>query len=328
MAKEQESFLKKLFNLTVNISLIALLFIAINSGCKKDQMTEEEMRESITHQLTGAISSDTLQAYVKWMQDMGTRFALADNHRNVAMKIRNRFITMGYSDVRTDSFQISKVYLGITYQQWQYNVIASIRGSIYPDSICIIGAHYDDNLRTGNPMEITPGANDNASGVSATLEMARVMKKYKYSPKNTIEFIAFGSEELGLYGSYAYASNAITSLKKIKLMLNNDMIAYQPGVNKTEWIVNIIDYDNSHKLRTMAESMCIRYTGLQYKNDNTYSKQSDSYPFFLSGYPAIFFFSNIMDNNYHTVSDLAENCNFEYCREIVKLNCAILVGNN
>jgi Zn-dependent M28 family amino/carboxypeptidase len=262
------------------------------------------------------------------MQDMGTRFALAGNHRDIAIRIRNRFTGMGYNDVRLDSFQINRVYQGTTYQQWQYNVIASIKGSINPDSICIAGAHYDNNLRTGNPFEITPGANDNASGTSAILEMARVMKKYKYTPANTIEFIAFGAEELGLYGSLAYVSDAALNSRKIKLMLNNDMIAFQPGSNSDEWIVNIIDYDNSHALRTMAEKMCSRYSVLKYKNDNAYFKQSDSYPFFLNGYKAIFFFSNIIDNNYHTINDIAENCNFEYCREIVKINCALLVENN
>ena len=74
-----------------------------------------------------------------------------------------------------------------------------------------------------------PGANDNASGVAAALELARVMRKNNFSPRNTIEFIAFGAEELGLYGSKAYAAQANGSSKKIKMMLNNDMIAYEPG---------------------------------------------------------------------------------------------------
>ncbi len=320
--------MKRIKYLTVNLFLFTILTASLNTGCKREEITDEERREIITRQLNDAISSDTLESIVKWMQEMGTRFALAENHRNVALKIRNRFRMMGYADAGLDSFQISRVYLGTTYQQWQYNVIASLQGSINPDSVCIIGAHYDDNLRTGDPFAMTPGANDNASGVAATLEMARVMKKYKYAPANTIEFVAFGAEEIGLLGSHAYAAGAANDSKKIKLMLNNDMIAFQPGMNKAEWVVTILDYDNSHALRSMAEKMCGRYTVLKFKNDNTYNRQSDSYPFFLNGYKAIFFFSNIMDNNYHTVNDLATNCNFEYCKEIVKVSSAILVENN
>jgi Zn-dependent M28 family amino/carboxypeptidase len=111
-------------------------------------------------------------------------------------------------------------------------------------------------------------------------------------------------------------------------MLNNDMIAYQPGTDQSEWIVNINDYDNSHNLRTEAEQMCTRFTVLKYINDNTFNRQSDSYPFFTNGFEALFFFSNYIDPNYHTLNDLVEYCNFDYCREIVKVCCALLVDNN
>jgi hypothetical protein len=309
------------------IALLAGLTLFITT-CTKDEEPEKSTKETIINNLNNEINADTLKAMVNWMQGMGTRFALSDNHRKVALKIKNRFVNIGYQNARIDSFQINKLYGNIVYQQWQYNVIAVIEGNSYPDSICIIGAHYDDNLRTGDPFSSVPGANDNASGVAAALEIARVMKKNNYSPGNTIEFIAFGSEELGLYGSAAYAFNARQNMKKIKLMLNNDMIAYQPGTNKAEWLVNIIDYDNSHNLRTEAYKMCDRFSVLKYLNDNTYYKQSDSYPFFTNNFKAIFFTSRILDPNYHTVSDLTEFCNFDYCREIVKVNCALLVNNN
>jgi hypothetical protein len=302
-----------------------MLFIA---SCKKEEESEKQRKEAMTQKLNNEISADTLGSYVNWLEEMGSRFALSDNHRNIAMKIERRFKISGYENARIDSFPINRTYQNINYQQWQYNVVASLQGENNPDSICIIGGHYDDNLRTGDPFSIVPGANDNASGVAATLEIARVMKKNNYSPKNTIEFIAFGSEELGLYGSTAYALNANQTSKKIKLMLNNDMIAYQPGNNQSEWIVNIMDYDNSHELRVKAEQMCSRYTALKYKNDNTSNKQSDSYPFFTYGYEALFFFSNYIDPNYHTLNDIAGYCNFEYCREIVKVSCALLVDNN
>jgi hypothetical protein len=315
-----------------NHSILILFFLTgltlFITTCTKDEVSEEQRKEAITNNLNSDISADTLKSLVTWMQGMGKRFALSGNHREVAMKIKNRFKMMGYSEARIDSFMINKTYRNINYQQWQYNVIATLEGNSFPDSICIIGGHYDNILNTGDPFTLVPGANDNASGVAAALEIARVMKKNKYSPRNTIEFIAFGSEELGLYGSYAYAIASQQSSKKIKLMLNNDMIAFQPGNNQSEWIVNMNDYDNSHNLRTEAEQMCSRFTVLNFVNDNTHNKQTDSYPFFTNGYKAIYFASNYVDPNYHTLNDLAGNCNFEYCREIVKLCCAMLVDNN
>jgi Zn-dependent M28 family amino/carboxypeptidase len=285
-------------------------------------------KEAMTLKLTGDISADSLKAFVSWLQGLGTRFALSDGHRDVALSLKNRFIRMGYSDTRIDSFRISKTYNTVIYQQWQYNVIATLQGNTASDSICVAGGHYDDYLGTGDPFTIDPGANDNASGTAAILELARVMKKNKYQPGNTIQFIAFGAEEMGLLGSSAYAINARTTLKQIKLMLNNDMIAYEPDNNTANWSVNIIDYNNSHYIRTEAEELCTKYTLLKYYNNNTYSNASDSYSFYNNGYKALFFFSNKMDPNYHTLADVISNCNFGYCKEIVKLNCAILVNKN
>jgi len=311
--------------ITVLLMLGITLFIVT---CTKDEDQEAGDRESITRQLTGEINADSLQAYVVWLENMGTRFALADNHRDVAVEIVRRYKSIGYSDTRLDSFWIDRVYKDIRYQQWQYNVIATLEGRIYPDSVCIVGAHYDDNLRIDDPFLAAPGANDNASGVAAALEIARVLRKNNFSPVSTIKFIAFGAEELGLYGSEAYAVKAKGNSEKIKMMLNNDMIAYEPGTNSTEWIVDIKDYDNSHELRIEAENMCANFTSIGHKNDNTYNMQSDSYPFFENGYKAIFFFSNIIDPGYHSLSDLSGNCNYGYCSEIAKISCALLVYNN
>jgi len=235
---------------------------------------------------------------------------------------------MGYSDTKLDSFLITKVYKGVTYNQTQYNVIATLEGNTPSDSICVIGGHYDDITGTGDPFTVAPGANDNASGVAAAIEVARVLKKNNFIPATTIKFIAFASEEQGLYGSSSYAGRALSTIVKIRFMLNNDMIAYQPGNDKTNWQVNIIDYNNSHNFRKQAEVLCRKYTILGPYNDNTYNNASDSYPFYINGFKALFFFSRVMDPNYHTVNDIVSNCNFEYCSEIVKLNCAILVDKN
>jgi|WetSurMetagenome_2_1015567.scaffolds.fasta_scaffold00160_15 hypothetical protein len=315
-------------NLSQVFILILTTLILFVTGCKKDEESGQEKKERITQELNDQINADTLNSIVVWLENMGTRFALADNHRNVALKIRKRFISMGYENTRIDSFMINKTYLDINYQQWQYNVVATLEGESYPDSLCIIGGHYDNNLRSGDTFLTVPGANDNASGVAGVMEIARVMKKNNYVPSSTIEFVAFGSEELGLFGSYAYAGDARQDSKQIRFMLNNDMIAYQPGTDKSQWIVNIMDYDNSHNIRILAERLCTRFTVLKYTNDNRYNKQSDSYPFFINGYKPLFFFSKTVDPNFHSTSDLASNCNFEYCREIVKLCCAVLVDKN
>ena len=315
-------------NYTIALILLLTSSIALFTACSRDEDPDLVRKEVITRMLNDDIKCDSLEAYVAWMQGMGTRFALADNHRDIAVKIRDMFIRVGYDNARLDSFMIDKTYRDVHYIQWQFNVIATLEGTGFSDSVCIVGGHYDNILKTGDPFSVVPGANDNASGIAAALEIARVMKKNRFTPYNTIEFVAFGAEELGLYGSKAYAMNSLLESKKIMLMINNDMIAYQPGSNKSEWTVNIIDYENSIDLRKNAEQICNRFSFLNYINDNTFNKQSDSYPFFTYGFKAIFFFSNVIDPAYHSLNDKVENCNFEYCREIVKINCALLVDNN
>jgi aminopeptidase YwaD len=329
-----ENNIKKIRLKTIkNIKLISILLFLTGvslflTTCTRDEDDEKLAKEAITITLNDDINADTLRSFVAWLQDMGTRFALADNHRYVAVQIKNRFIRLGYNNTKLDSFLINKTYKNINYQQYQYNIVATLETNTRSDSICIIGAHYDSILNTGDPFMIAPGANDNAGGVAAALEIARVMKKNNYIPKNTIKFIAFGSEELGLYGSYEYAASVRQAMQPVMFMLNNDMIAYEPDNDNAKWSVNILDYDNSHYLRKEAEQLCVRYSILSYYNDNTNNRLTDSYPFFNNDFKALCFTSNKMDPNYHSVNDLTSNCNFEYCKEIVKLNCTILVDKN
>jgi hypothetical protein len=313
--------------IVLSVFILATVFI---SGCTKEKEPVKTQKELTTLALTADVKADSLKKFVQWMEGMGTRWALADNHRDIAVKIKNKFIQLGYPSTTLDSFQITKTYKSVVYQQWQYNVIASLNGSITPDSICIVGAHYDNSISrtTADPFLTTYGANDNASGVAAALEIARVIKKNSYTPKNTIRFIAFGAEELGLLGSYYESGKLIANFEKIKMMLNNDMIAYEPTSVGGNWFVDIIDYDNSHELRLQAQGMADKYTVLSHINNNTVSRQSDSYPFSLNGFPALFFFGVSSDPNYHTLNDISANCNFDYCREVVNISVALLVNGN
>jgi len=314
-------------------SILTMLLIAATitvTSCTKDKEPVKSQKELTTLALTAEVSADSLEKYVKWMEGMGTRWALADNHREVAVKIKNKFIQLGYPDTKLDSFPMTKTYKTIIYQQLQYNVIATLTGSTYPDSICIVGAHYDNSISrtTADPFLITYGANDNASGVAGALEIARVFKKNNYIPKNTIRFIAFAAEELGLFGSYFQSGKSVANNEKIKMVLNNDMIAYEPTPVGGNWFVNIMDYDNSHDLRYLAQSLSDKYTVLGHVNINTYNRQSDSYPYSLNGYQSLFFFGLSSDPNYHTLNDISANCNFEFCREVVNISVAVLVDGN
>jgi len=307
------------------ISFIQVIIILMAlTGCQKDP---EITREEYVLNFTEKVNSDSLESYVSWLEGMGTRFALADNHREVAVQIKDRFISFGYPQARLDSLYMTRTYRDITYSTWQYNVIASVSGRSH-DSICIVGAHYDDIVAEGDPFNIAPGANDNASGVAAVLEIARIFRKSNFIPKYDIEFCAFAAEELGLHGSLHRAGKAAEAGDKILMIINYDMIAFLANTSSRPWHVNIIHYDNSAGLRDEAAGYCTANSSLVPYSDNTNYNRSDSYSFYLYGYKALFYHQNELENTYHTTGDVTTVCNFEYCWEIVRASCSLLAGKN
>ncbi len=306
----------------------AILIILIVSGCTKPD--KEEIKDQYISGFVNKINPDSLASYVTWMQNMSTRFMFADNHRQVAVNLKNKFIRIGYLDTKLDSFIVTATYNGIEYTTTQYNVIATLIGNTYPDSICVLGAHYDNRISsdTGDPFVFVPGANDNATGVGATLEIARVMKQKSFIPSSTIKFVVFGAEEFGLFGSFNFSQKSASQGENIRMMINNDMIGIPASSDPVMWYVNIIDYDNSHYLRSEAQRLCDRYSSVRYFNDNSAAKRSDSYPFYLSGFKSLFFIQDTPGSTYHTESDLVNTINFQYYREIVKISCALLVDRN
>jgi Zn-dependent M28 family amino/carboxypeptidase len=112
------------------------------------------------------------------------------------------------------------------------NVIGFIEGSDpeLKHEFIVLGAHYD-HLGMGGPSSKKPdtvgihlGADDNASGTAALLEIAERLAAHKKDLKRSILFIAFGAEEQGLLGSKYFVNHPVIPLSSIKLMMNMDMV--------------------------------------------------------------------------------------------------------
>jgi len=314
------------------VVFLTLLLVAL-STCVKDNTDDRddiplEKKDSISLKLISALNSDSIKATVTWLQNMGTRFALADNRRQVAVRIRDKFKGYGYYTAYIDSFLLSNTWRSQNFTTWQYNVVAQLNGSVHPDSLSIIGAHYDSNLKDGDPFKKAPGANDNGSGVAAMFEIARVMKLKNYIPDISIQFVAFAAEEVGLFGSADYAGKLAYSGRPVSIMINNDMIANVSNPNMLLWGVKIKHYSNSEDLSENASALCNKYIKLTPVVDTSGIKRSDSYSFFLKNFKAIYFESASTDYNYHTTGDLVVECNFNYCKLITGLSAAMLVHSD
>jgi Zn-dependent M28 family amino/carboxypeptidase len=101
------------------------------------------------------------------------------------------------------------------------NVVAELRGTQAPERIIVVSAHYDHvGVRNG---EIYNGADDNASGTAAVLALAAHFKAHP--PRNTMLFVFFDAEELGLVGARAFVANPPVALDRIGANVNLDMVS-------------------------------------------------------------------------------------------------------
>ena len=120
-----------------------------------------------------------------------------------------------------------------------YNLEAEITGSEKPDEIVIIGAHYDS-------LEGTPGANDNASGVAATLALARAFADSK--PVRTLRFVAFANEEPPFFqsddmGSFVYARRCRGRNENVVAMLSLETIGYYTDEKESQdFPIGLMDF--------------------------------------------------------------------------------------
>jgi hypothetical protein len=138
-------------------------------------------------------------------------------------------------------------------EQEAYNIALIINGNDIKGEIIVIGAHYDTINVNGGSNSIQPGANDNASGVAAILEMARILAQRTH--RATIVLVLFSAEEQGRYGSKAFLEDFMLARNITPtVMINLDIIGSASGPNG-EWddmSVRVFADENSQHLGRLA----------------------------------------------------------------------------
>lgn len=194
------------------------------------------------------------------------------------------------------------------------NVIAAINNNA-PNTI-VLGAHYDhlgygedENSRhTGDP-EIHNGADDNASGTAAILELARLLKQKADTRFNYI-FIHFSGEELGLYGSKYFTENPVVDLGRITYMINLDMVGRLSDSSNALTVGGIGTSPAWGQLVTTTSDFT-------FKIDSSGTGPSDHTSFYRKDIPVLFFFTGL-HTDYHKPSDDADKINYAGMVKIVK----------
>lgn len=201
------------------------------------------------------------------------------------------------------------------------NVLGLLEGTDLKDEYVVLTAHYDHlGKRNGT---IWFGADDDGSGTSAVIELARAFTKARAAgrgPRRSILFMTVSGEEKGLWGSDYYSEHPALPLDKTSVNLNIDMIGrIDPGRNygdSTNYVYVIGDDKLSSDLKPISESINKKYSKLEldYKYNDPQDPEriyyrSDHYNFAKKGVPVIFYFSGLHPD-YHKPSDTPEKINF------------------
>ncbi|MDH3242997.1 MAG: M28 family peptidase [Saprospiraceae bacterium] len=207
------------------------------------------------------------------------------------------------------------------------NVIGYIEGvdSSLKDEVVVLSAHYDHLGRRGN--SIFRGADDNASGTTALLEIMRVVAEAKnknLGPRRSVMAIFFTGEEKGLLGSEYFSENPSIPLENITVNINIDMIGRtdRDHEESPQYIYVIGSNRLSTDLHNINEAVNNHFSHLQLdytynaKNDpNRYYYRSDHYNFAKKGIPSIFFFTGTHED-YHRPGDTPDKILYSKYHEI------------
>lgn len=198
------------------------------------------------------------------------------------------------------------------------NILAAIPGK-NSDEMVIIGAHYD-HMGIDVPIagdSCYNGADDNASGVSAVLQIAKAMKRSGHTPERTIVFAFWDGEERGLLGSRHFVST-FPSCDRIKVYMNFDMIGRGPKDNPAH-LTYFYSKSNPAFADWLADD-CEKYRFSfepDYRPSESLVSGSDNAPFARMGIPIVWYHTE-GHCDYHLPSDVAEKINYSKLTDITR----------
>ncbi len=275
------------------------------------------------------VSSENLQTHIDSLCYAGgyfSRITYTPGNYYASEYIARYFESLpGITSVQRDTFEIGTS--DAPYNDYPViNIIATLNNNIQSDTFIVLGAHYDASGSREKDWSYNwesiqaQGADDNASGVAAVMEIARILSDPANDFKNRrmIKFIAFAAEEyhpvnpsVHHAGSLWDAHNTSKQNLNLHAAIVLDMIAYNPAYNYVEVISNT----DSRWLADMAQNSIDLYTDSLYSNDQPVQVSfSDHQSYWDYGYPAILFMENdrpwnndypyyLENPNYHSEAD-------------------------
>jgi len=289
---------------------LALLVVEDPAGWRRSLGLESELRP-----LEGAFPSDVSIAVVNVTPEAATRLSGVSSTRLSKACFEARRTRRPVRGAQAVG-HVARLRARVARPgRFLRNVIGVVVGSD-PDlrqEAVVIGAHLDHLGVDADGLHA--GANDNASGISALLEIARALSSLSPArkPRRSVVLVAFDGEEIGQLGSHYYAKHAPFPLDRTRLMINFDMIGgNDPGLI---WAVASRSSDVLHGLHQEAN----RHVGLRLKHPISFRLgRSDHTAFYRQRIPILYFFGGL-NEQYHTPQDTIEHVSCDKIAKVAKL---------
>jgi hypothetical protein len=362
-----ESIEYKMRNVLVTVLLLAPAFAIAADSTRNNAEIEKIVKE---------ISASRIEATIRKLVSFETRNSLSDTTSDTkGIGAARRWIKSEMERCSTESGgrmkvafdeHLAPVSARVARPTPIVNVVATLPGEQAEsrDRIYLVSGHYDSMRSTPvDPDGLAPGANDDASGTAAVIEMACVMSKYKFNA--TLIFMTVAGEEQGLLGSTFFAKAAKAKGLNIAGMITNDIIGNTRGSDgkvvrdhvrlfaegipplkemPEEWLSIIrTGGENDSPARQLARFIKAageRYVpkmtvDLIYRRDR-YLRGGDHFPFLDAGYAAVRMtepnedfhhqHQNVRVEDGVQYGDLPEFVDFAYAADVARVNAAALAS--
>ncbi|TKC03336.1 M20/M25/M40 family metallo-hydrolase [Pedobacter cryotolerans] len=352
-------------------SLLFLIFITSQLNAQQTVSRDINISSQVAE-----VSETNLKAIVNKLVSFQTRHTLSDTlSKTTGIGAARNWIKAEFEkyskesgnrlQVSFDTFTQAADGRRITAPVILKNVMAILPGTDPNDKrMLMLSGHYDSRVTdVMNAKDFAPGANDDASGVAAVMEMARIMSKQKFNC--TIVFVAMVGEEQGLYGATNLAKRAKEEGWNVHLLMNNDIVGnsygmetdikdnksvrvFSEGVSPLETPAQVsarqsAGTDNDGKARQAAryiKEVAERYVDqldvkLIYRRDR-FLRGGDHTPFSQQGFAAVRItemnedfnrqHQDIRTENGFKFGDLPEYVDYNYLQKVTRMNLAVMAN--
>ena len=305
----------------------------------------------MVEKVTAGVSADRIAATLQKLESFGTRDIHSTQIHEATRWIEAQFTAMSPRLKVSLDKHLAKKRGRMMRDVEVTNVVALLPGKTQPGVHVLITAHYDSVVLVRKPAVGTapaaidnaasaaapkaPGVSDDASGVAAVMELARVMSAFEFD--KTVVFIAMSGEEYGLLGALGYATNAKKSGMKIEAVLNNDIIGNDDNGQGLR-VSNVVRVFSEDPMDSPSRAIAryVRDTGERYlpgmkvdavfRNDR-FGRGGDHTAFNNNGYAGVRLTTVAEDlKKQHSPDDTFAHASPAYCAQVARVNGAALAS--